>query len=98
MQGRQPAAKAAASACDALTGHSWHLRRERRWGEVKSNLKGRYDGTGRGKGPSLQIVPHLLTNPDRSMACGGYFSTSLLLSTVTHYGVNSKNVSSSRNN
>lgn len=49
-------------------------------------------------GPLLQIVPHLLMNPDRSMACEGYFSIILLLSTVAYYGVNSKNVSPSRNN
>lgn len=44
MWDRQPEAKAAASARDALTGHSWSLRGERRWEEVKYNLKGHYDG------------------------------------------------------
>lgn len=32
---RQPEAKAAACAREALTGHSWSLRGERRWVEVK---------------------------------------------------------------
>lgn len=48
MQDRQPAAKAAASAGDALTGHSWHVTGERRWGEVKSNLRSTVMGLGGG--------------------------------------------------
>lgn len=42
------------------------------------------------EGPLLQIAPHLLMNPDRSMACEGYFSIIPLLSIVTYYGVNAK--------
>lgn len=66
MGDRQPEAKAAASARDALAGRSWSLRGERRWAEVRWDHEGlRW---GQEEVPLLQIIPHSLLNPGRSVA------------------------------